>query len=688
MVDIYNFLLYYTIMPVIPNLSTSESIYALRVQSSQFDGVVGENECNIGIQLKKDLADRVCEAGHNLVDKIFPDDAFGFSINGRFMEYFNGIFLTPAGTINSKNFITEVKTAALLNRLITTAAHLLRASGLKHVKPLRYFSSLHANTPIPSEVKRKPDIVLLRLVDDVYIRTGLVDWKEVQALVELTTSKDVPTRMAETVTEKNYLMFCAQPDKDFIISICMSGSGFQIVVSDHAGQIDTNVISYETNPILFLRMVMGFAFLPDKWLGIDTTIIRRISVQASSESKTFESMFPTLKKFDNASIDILNATTLDMKTPFAITKELAKPGECTEFDTITIDGNTYKVLSVLFHSPSFIGRSTRVFLVRLPDGRQGVLKDSFITIDRRTEVSILKELTIPFGPEIIDHCILGNTASFRQSLYSPAKFLETREKRRIVTYPAGVHISDFSSLWELMVVFLDVAVGMSFFGNHFTVITLTYILIAMYYLESRNLIHRDISYTNILIRSREDGNLDSAQKDEQRHKLMDELGLSEIEDVRKKLCCREGLLIDFDYASFLLQGETGETEGGDQDESRGGSQGEILVESLPESQASQASRGESQASEGSRSESQASQANRDESQEFGVGEDDVSEDGVGEDSRTVIQPTTRKLKFSGVRTVCYFNNMFALQILIVVVGHPSFHCSGVVIICTTPSCNP
>jgi hypothetical protein len=41
-----------------------------------------------------------------------------------------------------------------------------------------------------------------------------------------------------------------------------------------------------------------------------------------------------------------------------------------------------------------------------------------------------------------------------------ADIRERREKRRVVTYPAGVHISDFSSLWELLVAFLDVVIGM------------------------------------------------------------------------------------------------------------------------------------------------------------------------------------------------------------------------------------
>ena len=96
----------------------------------------------------------------------------------------------------------------------------------------------------------------------------------------------------------------------------------------------------------------------------------------------------------------------------AITMEEAQSDKCAEFDTIAIGGNTYKFLSVIFQSLVFIRRATKVFLVQFEDGQEGVLKDSFITSNRPTEESILNGLTIPFGSDIIDHCILGDTVTF------------------------------------------------------------------------------------------------------------------------------------------------------------------------------------------------------------------------------------------------------------------------------------
>jgi hypothetical protein len=88
------------------------------------------------------------------------------------------------------------------------------------------------------------------------------------------------------------------------------------------------------------------------------------------------------------------------------------------------------------------------------------LKDSWITVDRPQEAAFLQGLQIPFGPELVDHCVLRNTNTFRKCPIKQSLTYELREKRRAVMYPAGVHISDFTSLWELLVAFLDIVIGM------------------------------------------------------------------------------------------------------------------------------------------------------------------------------------------------------------------------------------
>ena len=108
-------------------------------------------------------------------------------------------------------------------------------------------------------------------------------------------------------------------------------------------------------------------------------------------------------------------------------------------------------------------------------------------------------------------------------------------------------------------------------------LTLTYFSLAMYYLETLKLVHHDISYTNILLRSwSQDKGNGSQLKQDKRCEIMNELSLSDIESLQEKLGCHEGLLIDFDYASSLDSGTTmGQVDASDVNESLGKSQGRI-----------------------------------------------------------------------------------------------------------------
>jgi serine/threonine protein kinase len=92
--------------------------------------------------------------------------------------------------------------------------------------------------------------------------------------------------------------------------------------------------------------------------------------------------------------------------------------------------------------------------------------------------------------------------------------------------------------------------------------------IAILYLETKTKVHRDISYTNILLRERDDSDAGK----ESRKKVMHGLGLDKIEELRQRLDCREGLLIDFDYGATL----SGEKPASNKETSSGEKQGSIF----------------------------------------------------------------------------------------------------------------
>ena len=450
------------------NLLPEACQLSIRTQSSYLhdDGSVFEAQ-QLNQLLAKDLNNRITEVGENLAGVMFPDVAFSFPINDQFVENFYGSFISSGGILDENNFQDDHSTAVFLNRMISTIAHFLDATGQVSLKPLRYFSSVHSTKALHGHaIKRKPDNILLHLVDG-YLQDGPFQWSDSQALVEHTREKKPPKRLAETVSVKSYLTFCCQPERDFVICLCITRKGFHIVMTDHVGQVETDAIPFNRNvsAMVFIRIVMGLAFLPDTFMGVDTTITRHEDGKRSNV--TFAEKYkPFSYGNDNPSIMLfacsprLSANDSIVVTSTQVSSTVTSTSESSdrnnEISSILVGNNVYKVIRLLFRSQTLIGRATRAFLVQFPDGRHGVLKDSWITIERGSEAVFLQGLDIPYGPDLVDQCNLRKTDIFRKSSISPSIKNKIREKRHIVTYPAGVHICDFTSLLELMFAFFDV----------------------------------------------------------------------------------------------------------------------------------------------------------------------------------------------------------------------------------------
>ena len=469
-------------MPAISQISP----YTLRLQSNRFyDDLTPLTRAEIQNLLNRDLSNCVTEVPKSIAEFMFPDTAFGFPVNNIFLKNFHSSFVSNAGEFDAANFSDEESTAIFLNRMISTISGFLNSTKQVSLKPLRYFTAAHSKSPLEGHAtKRKPDIILIPLIND-RLRTSAVGWSEVQALVEQTREKSPPQRLPDTVSVKSYMAFSTQADRDFFITLCITGAGFYIVISDHVGQIETDLLPFSES-LVFIRMVLGLAFLPDSFVGIDSTITRNKPGKDASSTHTFASLFLPFPHNSNlpdqpsitlitpssgSSVDgpssvtsILTAIpeSSSVKSILTATPESSgTPGSPGGIKTISIGSKTYEVVNVLFKSQTMIGRATTVFLVKLEGtNNYGVLKDSWITKDRLKEADFLEGLDIPFGPKLVDHHILRNTHFFRESATKVARVLENREKRRVLTFPAGVHISDFSSLWELLVAFLDVVIGM------------------------------------------------------------------------------------------------------------------------------------------------------------------------------------------------------------------------------------
>jgi hypothetical protein len=437
------------------------SNYEIRTQSTRFfDDMDSYNIGEINKLLRGDLIGRTLEVTDRVAEALFPDEAFGFPINSSFISNFQGSFLNASGYLDPKNLRTDKTTSAFFNGMISTIAKFLRSTKqhpLEYIQPLRYFVSSHSTKPVDgSSMKRMPDLMLVRLINGC-TRDGPMTWIDPQALAEHTTEQKPPIRMVESTIAKDYLSFCAQSERDFMINLLITGEGFHIVIADRTGLLETDVIPFDraTSVSILIRMVMGLAFLPDQFLGIDTTITR-LEI-GSSSGKKFEDTFPPLSyAIPQPHIPLLSPSSspLSKTRPLEVAKSADQPSV-----TISIGDAVYTVTKAIFESKSFIGRATKIYLVQTGSGLILVLKDSWMSIRRPHEATYLEGLSFPFCPTLINRSSHGNTQVFRCLAVKPSLVKEIREKRRSVTRPAGVHISDFSSLWELMVAFLDITLG-------------------------------------------------------------------------------------------------------------------------------------------------------------------------------------------------------------------------------------
>ena len=118
------------------------------------------------------------------------------------------------------------------------------------------------------------------------------------------------------VSVKSFLTFCTQPNRNFVPFLCITGRGFHIVLSDHVGHIKTNVIPFScsTGTLIFLRMVMGLAFLSDNLIGLDGTMTCQEHGQSSG--KQFYDEFPPFvyNMVDNPHIQLFTSPSISAIT--------------------------------------------------------------------------------------------------------------------------------------------------------------------------------------------------------------------------------------------------------------------------------------------------------------------------------------------------------------------------------------
>ncbi|KAG6866696.1 hypothetical protein C0991_011355, partial [Blastosporella zonata] len=179
-------------------------------------------------------------------------------------------------------------------------------------------------------------------------------------------------------------------------------------------------------------------------------------------------------------------------------------------DSIHCDGQEFTIIREIFHSPSLVGRATRVWLAEDKNKDQVIIKESWMLQGRRASISKKEENVRP----------------------------KHRVKHRIVEKPFCSSIATVKSVLELLGAFLDYVKGVK-------------------YLRDNNRMHRDISASNVMLYTGGFTEADGGSTEADGGSTEADGGSTEADgrptviQILRDAGCSRGILIDLDYATFI-----------------------------------------------------------------------------------------------------------------------------------------
>ena len=306
----------------------------------------------------------------------------------------------------------------------------------------RNFTGRYCSTTLDSEVsniQRQLDVLISKdpISDPKTSRAG---WKMVDAFGELKAVESpagTDARGTEHYFRKDvepelqnyaYCIFESQEDRRYIPCFSLAGTDARLSIYDRSGVIHSSCFSTLDYTFPFFHLLLGFAYIPDEYLGYDLSIT----------------------------------------------------SEPDKLRTVTVAGVQYQIESTIYRSVMITGRATTFWLARDPEGKLCVIKDAWIKTTRgQTEVNFLKlvnELDIKGVCQMIayeDVMVNGrlDSTDLNRGLQSG---LEDRLHRRIVFKHALVPLTRFKSLKELLSIFKDCLIGMywSYYLHFVLIVTL------------------------------------------------------------------------------------------------------------------------------------------------------------------------------------------------------------------------
>ncbi|KLO20510.1 hypothetical protein SCHPADRAFT_991860 [Schizopora paradoxa] len=346
----------------------------------------------------------------------------------------------------------------------------LGTPGLPSTKP-RYWSTMFYNHPVSDKkygAINKPDLVLLMQFVEA-INRGTITWKDILAVMEI---KSRSQRAAERqIARYVECIFNAQPGRRFVLALTVVANMVTLWVFDRSGAISCEPFDIHKQPKKFLRIITTTFQADLEHLGYDHTVYKK---------------------------------------------------DGSEDSFIMLDGVEYKV-SCIYQEPGIKGRGTVCYRGVNPKDQSVVIKDSWVDVARaETEVEILEKLNAkgeealctPDGVRVIPKIVASEIVKTHRPCPVEGKMILVDDLTSIFR-DEFVEWVDGKAMWawtskekeDKNAIRAHCRVAMSPFGEKLEtfkslkglVRTFRDIVYAIQILYKAGILHRDISFRNILL---------------------------------------------------------------------------------------------------------------------------------------------------------------------------------------------
>jgi len=207
-----------------------------------------------------------------LVETLFPEKTIPVAIREELPTILNQLYNNGRWEkfpTDLKSDGAEQRLAGFFNRIMTAMTSLPGCPNTYHA---RVWTGDYCNLPLKgSGPKHKPDLILVDRIKRAKT------WNDVNALAELTTSLSFTQIIRKTLVSKSYLIFKAQEDRRYVITVAICGTKFYLSLFDRAGVCHSQGLDINDDAEKFLLVLVGLSFTSRTWLGYDPTIISHLN---------------------------------------------------------------------------------------------------------------------------------------------------------------------------------------------------------------------------------------------------------------------------------------------------------------------------------------------------------------------------------------------------------------------------